>query len=402
MTRFALGLVIVSMIPGPALATTWEVFPDGSGDAPTIQAAIDSAAASGDTVLVHTGTYQETLHIESYDSLTLIATNGSDRAIVDADAYNRCVAVVNSNVSFERFSFTNGHHENGGGVYQVSSNVEYIECRFENCMANDKGGGISMVHGSVDLSDCVLVNCHAGLRSEFTGHGGGIYRNLSEDLSTLSVENSLFENNSATGGGAVYGPGSFTGCDFIGNQAENAGGLFTNGIASVVNCLFAYNNASRSGGAIVRGYDSPVEISNTTIVENEAAEIGGAIVNATSGSGFSLSRCVIVMNRSPLDIVVSGGPYTAECCVIWNPVGSMLPDELFGIEGNFSLDPLFCDPDNDDFTLAADSPCAPGNHPDGVDCGLIGAFDVGCGSTAGSPDLAVKAVTWGQVKGMFR
>ena len=38
-----------------------------------------------------------------------------------------------------------------------------------------------------------------------------------------------------------------------------------------------------------------------------------------------------------------------------------------------SADLLFCDAENGDYTLDACSPCLPGNHPDGVDCGLIGA-----------------------------
>lgn len=42
---------------------------------------------------------------------------------------------------------------------------------------------------------------------------------------------------------------------------------------------------------------------------------------------------------------------------------------------DFSLDPLFCDPANADYTLQDLSPCAPFNSPPG--CGLIGARDPG-------------------------
>ncbi len=68
-----------------------------------------------------------------------------------------------------------------------------------------------------------------------------------------------------------------------------------------------------------------------------------------------------------------------------------------GLNGNFSSDPLFCDAPNGDFTLHANSPCAPGNHPDGAACGLIGALDVVCGATT-----AVEPTSWGAVKAMFR
>ncbi len=46
------------------------------------------------------------------------------------------------------------------------------------------------------------------------------------------------------------------------------------------------------------------------------------------------------------------------------------------LPNNFYLDPLFCDASGGDFTLAADSPCAPANSPFG--CNLIGALPVGC------------------------
>jgi hypothetical protein len=46
-----------------------------------------------------------------------------------------------------------------------------------------------------------------------------------------------------------------------------------------------------------------------------------------------------------------------------------------GINGNFSLDPLFCDTASSDFSLFVLSPCAPANNSCGV---LIGALDDGC------------------------
>jgi hypothetical protein len=67
-----------------------------------------------------------------------------------------------------------------------------------------------------------------------------------------------------------------------------------------------------------------------------------------------------------------------------------------GVDGNFSADPLFCDAEGGDFTLSAESPCLPGNHPDGVDCGLIGAFGQGCGP------VSVEQETWAGIKARYR
>jgi hypothetical protein len=61
---------------------------------------------------------------------------------------------------------------------------------------------------------------------------------------------------------------------------------------------------------------------------------------------------------------------------------------------NFSGDPLFCGSGN--YYLREDSPCASGNHPDGIDCGSIGPLPVGCRT------VKVEHKTWGQVKALYR
>ena len=48
---------------------------------------------------------------------------------------------------------------------------------------------------------------------------------------------------------------------------------------------------------------------------------------------------------------------------------------------------------NGDYTIHADSPCAPEHAGD---CGLIGALPVGCGVTA------VEPTTWGAIKTSFK
>jgi hypothetical protein len=63
MMRIVLALLLVLVSMGPALARTWHILPDGNGDAPTIQAAVDSSA-HGDTVLVAPGTYLEHVDIQ--------------------------------------------------------------------------------------------------------------------------------------------------------------------------------------------------------------------------------------------------------------------------------------------------------------------------------------------------
>ncbi len=71
------------------------------------------------------------------------------------------------------------------------------------------------------------------------------------------------------------------------------------------------------------------------------------------------------------------------CCDVFGNQGGDWVGHIAGQygagTGNLCADPLFCDPMAPDLRIDADSPCAQG------DCGLIGAWPVGCGDQAGLP-----------------
>ncbi len=83
-------------------------------------------------------------------------------------------------------------------------------------------------------------------------------------------------------------------------------------------------------------------------------------------------------------------PTIVYCCSYGNPDGNTLcGDVLFSIEE----DPLFCNIETDDLTLAANSPCLPaGNDWDRT----MGTYTQGC---LLSP---VTEASWGTIKAMYR
>jgi len=93
---------------------------------------------------------------------------------------------------------------------------------------------------------------------------------------------------------------------------------------------------------------------------------------------------------------LTGHPPTLSCCDLYGNVGGdwvgVIADQ-YGIRGNISADPLFCDPLNENFHLQEGSPGGPDYNPD---CGLIGAWPVGCGGTPS------EATSWGALKALFR
>ena len=82
-----------------------------------------------------------------------------------------------------------------------------------------------------------------------------------------------------------------------------------------------------------------------------------------------------------------GGEYAGQC-----------PDPT-GADGNISKDPKFCDAEAGDYGLCNTSPCAPGEHPDGWECGLIGALGVDC---LCEQTAIEDEATWGAIKALFR
>jgi hypothetical protein len=144
----------------------------------------------------------------------------------------------------------------------------------------------------------------------------------------------------------------------------------------VTNCTFYGNVAYEDGGGMYSDMDA------TPLFERSV------IANSPGGGAL---RCEVEFIFGP----------TLRCCNLYGNVGGdwtgYIADQL-GLDGNFSADPRFCDTAGGDLALEECSPCLPGNHPDGYDCGgVIGAFGSGCECGA-----TTSPTTWGGVKSMYR
>jgi hypothetical protein len=174
--------------------------------------------------------------------------------------------------------------------------------------------------------------------------------------------------------------------------------------AELINCTFSDNSATVSGGGSFGGEESEVEFLNCTF-DGNASPLGGGIY---SGDGYVyMENCITAFSTQGAAIECSENS-EAElfCCDVYGNAGGdwvgCIEDQL-GVEGNICEDPLFCDPENEDFHIHTDSPCAPENNPD---CGLIGAWPAGCcaGDVDGDDDtdltdLALLLSAYGSVPG---
>jgi hypothetical protein len=285
-------------LPQSLMARTWYVRCDGGGDAPTIQAAIDSTSA-GDTILVGTGIHEVTGKIICYDKdeLTFIGEGIEGAAAI-----------------------------NGPGIFIIEWSA-YIAVRnltFSNCSLSLYWTSSSIVEGNHFLGSSILVECG--------------------------------------------GP------------------------------LEICSNLLYSSGAAISCGDYPVA---TRIHHNVIAfNIDGPGIVLDAGQ-YNIFNNIIAFNRRGI-YSISTAVYL-DCNNVWgnqefNYRLTFFPDPT-GTNGNISADPQFCgvNPDiSGNFYLQSDSPCAPGNHPDGFDCGIIGKYSVGCGS------VSAMRSSWGEIKGLFR
>jgi hypothetical protein len=350
-----------------AHAESWLIMPDGSGAAPTIQAGVDSAAV-GDTVLLADGTFTGTGNRD-------ISYNGK-AIVVRSVSGNPSLCVIDVNAAAPDFHigffFTNG--EGPGSI------LESVTITRGDANTSD-GGAITCTAASPTIRDCVM--------SDNDAYYGGAMRVQSGAWPT--VEDCVFRDNTAYGDGdisAMFGSVTITRCSFFGNSglAEGAGAVWCRrGSVVADECTFAGNYSKFDGSGIQILDNGTATITGCTFFGNSATE--GSAVSVWSGSGpVSIENTIMAFSTKGDAVNVWEGCVEISCCNIYGNAGGdwteCLAGEL-GVNGNISVNPLFCDPDTENFGLAALSDCLPGNNTCGV---LIGAHGQGCETPTGIGD----------------
>jgi len=218
--RFVMLFTIIFLIAPPASSRTWYIEPDGSGDAPTIQAGLDLAQA-GDTVLVAAGTYEEQLDMTS--GVVLISEDGPDVTIVQGrDAYMRSLVTVEDcgpetviagftlTGQFNRLGWGGGMRIDDSYVHVTGNIIEDNEVLMDLATGGD-GAGIYIMGGAPLVSDNIIRSNRT--RTTFDGFalgGGGLFIYSSSAI----VHDNVIEGNFVSfpdspyagqyGGGGIY------------------------------------------------------------------------------------------------------------------------------------------------------------------------------------------------------
>ncbi len=369
----------------------------------------DVSISIGDTLIVGSGVR---VFFEPTQALTVfgfLKVNGqpADSVVFTADLVQNPygwggLRFVNAeDTSIIRFAvLENGRYADyGGGVYCIGSNVRmehsvvrlcdggfgkavYIEDQshvvMRHCEISDNGtqGGCGAIR--VELSSLVLDSCGV-VRSRGMDGAGLCLHNAQ-----VTLQNCVFEDNAAAiWGGAVYASGasiiSATGCVFLENSSLQGGAIDLVGQTTLAadHCLFIGNRAMHDqydgeAGAIY-GSGSEASIMNCTFVGNMGQAYGSIYAN----SDFAICNSIFASYEGTDEVRLISPNTTVKYSTFFHvAVSGALPDG-FGVLDtvnanldpcdrlfNLFIDPLLADPEANDYSLDAASPCIDAGDPD--------------------------------------
>jgi hypothetical protein len=303
---------------------------DGSGDYPTIQAAVD-ASVEGDEVIIQPGTYTGP---GNYN----IDFTGKAITVRSIEPNNPAIA-ASTIIEGHGFSFLSGEGPNsvvdgltitegfsavGGGIWCRYSSPTIRNCIIRDCGALSHGGGIGLEDSNSTISNCIIT--------------GNITAEIGGGIACVWAGNPAITNCIITGNIVGWAGGGIGGCGYCD--------------ITVRNCTLSGNKAGSDfggiGGALYL-WGATAEINNAILWGNEADD--GAEI-AMFDSDLPPSTSTVTVSYSN----IQGGQsavYVDPCSILnW-------------LEGNIDTDPCFAQPGywhpndtpldaNDDFWVDGD------------------------------------------------
>ncbi len=290
-------------------AVTVRITPDGSGDFPDIQTALNTCV-TGDTIMVAPGIFQERIVWPATEGLVLIGETTAEECILDGEDSYRIITMFNpmdDTTVIKGLTLQNGNAGgvSGGGIWCNAGASPTIEGNVIRHCSGLGGSGIGCFNGSAPR---IIGNT---LHDNTGGNGGGIgVRNASPtisanwihhnvgpwgagivvwDASNPTITENLIEDNYATAGGG--------GIAFYANDGTCAGLCARNEIRS--------NSATQTGGIVLAEGSDDVEVRDNLIVGNTSGFSCGGITVTGESNTPTISGNLILENSGP----VSGGVY---------------------------------------------------------------------------------------------
>ncbi|MFC1785892.1 right-handed parallel beta-helix repeat-containing protein [Candidatus Neomarinimicrobiota bacterium] len=307
----------------------------------TIQEALNNAA-SGDTVLVQTGTYYENIYWPETNSIKLISVDGSSNTIIDGGG-NSCVIYINpqttgidATTSIQGFKIMNGGNINtGGGLFIFNASPTIKNFVVENCTSTFFGGGIYLEESNSIITDGKIHECSTYEQYQYD-YGGGIYsKNCNLTISNLEVFNC--DAQFAGGIGAINSSIRMSNLTVKNNTASYSGGgigFFSAGSLFTSMCNIYDNHADRGGGIYSFGENVGIHIfSDETDIYQNTANVGGGF----SGTSTNINGGYYYSNRANNYgggfEITDGDTSTIRGCYIINNIANGMGGGAFFLDG---------------------------------------------------------------------
>ena len=353
---------------------------DGSEDNPyaTIQTGID-AASDGDTVLVHNGQYIENIIFDNSQtgknivlgSLFLIDQDTShiSATILDGGNSSRVLDIKRADTTthITGFTITNGNGGGWGGGGIRCGLATPASPYLSNLVIKENygytGGGILIDYESNPGLKNITFDANVGVLS-----GGAI--SIRGNCNVI-LDNIVIKSNQTEESNYIYGGGA-------GIKIDN------NSYVTLRNSLI-FNNNSQPNPGLAGVPGAALNIKDNSVVAIDYSTIFG---NTTNPNDQSFADQEIYLgSNSELSIsntIIWDDAVHSSVSSVWVANNCNLSQSYIQSgENNINLDPLFCNRELFDFTLAENSPCI----ESGENGSNIGALGVGCGAIYFNPEI---------------
>lgn len=322
----------------------------------SIQAGIDAAAASGDTVSVAPAKYFLSAPIVNNASGTkvqLVAQSDDPRdTVIDGDGRFTCINFTVPGSTIAGFTITNGCADAsaglspvGGGGIRLSKGATVSNCVITCCRAVNagnaevcgggilaNGGAIAYVFDRLLIENCAAVSTSGKVwlrGGGFCAKGPGVMRNCTIRDCEVKIDGGTSTAAMAIGGGGAgeantAGGLSVSNCVFTGNSIVNAaggdygngGGLYLSGLtghAAVDDSLIAGNRAGYYGSGLYLDNAAASRITVSNNVLSSTANVGSGIY--ATGASCAIVSSAIVGNSGigGAGIALIGGGCISNC-----------------------------------------------------------------------------------------
>lgn len=272
----------------------------------TIQSAVDNYCQ---IINIAAGIYYENVQIQP-SAEYYIALNGSGReaTIIDGGGNGTTIMAAYKELTVKDLTIRNGYSASGGGLSISSiSRVSVYNVLFENNVSTGYGGAFA---GTMDV-----YNGYLGIgiedsefRNNSAAYGGAVSIKGNEQTGVSMVRNRFINNTATNNGGAIFASTRFGsgGSYFDGNSAANCGGViyFDREVgdfhspeqigASISGTIL--NNSAASGG-VGCTVDGSLAIQSSTVAGNSAFNDGGVLAVYGTGQGI-ISRSLVRQNEA--------------------------------------------------------------------------------------------------------